>query len=117
MTAVGDSLPHGGVHDQRRILSALRRSAKNDAGSGDMAEWKEIKRITGADGRRRLTIMEGPHGRFRFDTMKWIENDEDSRALDSGYWTCDHFSGLYESAVEAEEDARRSTPWLRQAGE
>ena len=67
-----------------------------------MPEWKEVKRIAAPDQRRRLCIMEGPHGLFRFDTLRWIDAaEEDEGVLGDGYWTCDHFSGLYQSAGKA----------------
>ena len=79
-----------------------------------MAEWKEVNRITAPDRRQAVCIMEGPHGFFRFDAVRWIDAaDEDEGALGDGYWTCDHFSGLYQSAAEAEQDARRIVAWLR----
>ena len=55
--------------------------------------------------------MEGPHGKFRFDELRWTDGLEDGAA--EGHWYCEHFSGLYESAARAEEDARASIPWLR----
>jgi hypothetical protein len=79
-----------------------------------MAGWKEVKRIAAPVQRRELRIMEGPHGLFRFDTLRWIDAaEEDEGALGDGYWTRDHFSGLYQSADEAEQDARSIVPWLR----
>jgi hypothetical protein len=84
-----------------------------------MAGWKEIKRITAPDRRRVLRIMEGPHGLFRFDTLRWFDAaEEDEGTLGDGYWACDylsgdHSSGLYQSAAEAEQDARSIVPWLR----
>jgi hypothetical protein len=51
---------------------------------------------------------------FRFETLRWIDAaEEDEGVLGDGYWTCDHFSGLYQTAVAAEQDARRIIPWLR----
>jgi hypothetical protein len=79
-----------------------------------MAEWKEIKRISAPGQRRQLSIMQGPHGLFRFDTMRWIDaGEEDEGVLGAGYWACEDRSGLYQSAIEAEQDARRIVPWLR----
>ena len=58
--------------------------------------------------------MEGPHGLFRFDTLRWIDAaEEDEGALGAGYWTCEGESGLYQSAAEAEQEARSTVPWLR----
>ena len=54
--------------------------------------------------------MEGPHGLFRFHALSWIDA---AGVLGDGYWTCDQFSGLYQSAAEAEQDARSIFPWLR----
>lgn len=82
-----------------------------------MAGWKQVKRILALDRRRELCIMEGPHGLFRFDTLRWIDaTEEDEGVLGAGYWTCDHFSGLYQSAAEAEKDAQSMIPWLRALG-
>ena len=83
-------------------------------GVARMAEWKDVKRIAAPDHRWELCIMEGPHGLFRFHALKWIDAvEEDEGRLGDGYWTCDHFSGLYQSAAEAEQDARGMYPWLR----
>ncbi len=69
-------------------------------------DWKEIKHVLSADGKKRMLIMEAGN-LFRFD--------EDTYVTEGGYtfWSPTHCSGVYDSAEAAERDARLELPWLR----
>ncbi|MBK8545340.1 MAG: hypothetical protein IPL62_18500 [Caulobacteraceae bacterium] len=84
-----------------------------------MAEpgWEEVKRIPAPDGRREVVILRGPHGRYRYDALRWRKyyepSDADDGPVAGGWWDCENQSGLYETASDAEGEARAATPWLR----
>ncbi len=70
-------------------------------------DWKEIKRVLSADGKKRLLIMAAPGNLFRFEEYTYVTKD--------GYtfWSPTWGSGLYDSTEAAERDAHLELRWLR----
>jgi hypothetical protein len=70
-------------------------------------DWKEIKCVLSADGKKRLLIYAAPGNLFSFEEHTYVTED--------GYifWSPSHGSGLYDSAEAAERDARLELRWLR----
>ena len=81
-----------------------------------MDGWTEVKCIMSPDGHRKVVILRGGHGLFRFDVLSWQKYYEPSEAdlgpVEDGIWGGDS-SGLFESASAAELAARREVDWLR----
>ena len=68
-----------------------------------------VKRIEREDGRRALLIIARGDGLFFYREDLIYEDDE---VLP--HWTDGHpLSGLYSSAADAEQDARKQIEWLR----
>jgi hypothetical protein len=75
---------------------------------GKLMDWKEIKRVPSADGKKRLLIYKtAPGNLFSFEKHNYVT--EDCRS----YWIPTHTSSLYDSAEGAERDARLELHWLR----
>jgi len=68
-----------------------------------------IHRLESEDGKHLVDIELMPNGHYRFVEMTEDEGDEYA----GPYMALTHFSGLYESAEAAEQDARGILPWLR----
>ncbi|MFI5011885.1 MAG: hypothetical protein ACHQAY_06025 [Hyphomicrobiales bacterium] len=56
-----------------------------------------------------MTVELQPNGTYRFTEWTRQEGDEYTGA----HWAVTHWSGIYETAADAELDARRMLPWLR----
>ncbi|MBB3692456.1 hypothetical protein [Sphingomonas sp. BK580] len=72
-----------------------------------------VKTIASKDGKHLLDIGVSSLGLYRYTTFKemyWPAPD----LHDSPEWTPDEFSGLFETADEAEADARAKLDWLRE---
>ena len=74
---------------------------------------REVKRIDRSDGKRSVTIEAREDGFFEY--AEWTENFEDLRYVGLGIdrtWVPLQFSGIYETAELAEQDARLAISWL-----
>ncbi|HEV7690434.1 MAG TPA: hypothetical protein VGO52_06420 [Hyphomonadaceae bacterium] len=80
-----------------------------------MDGWTEVKCIMSPDGHRKVVILQGAHGLFRFDVLSWQKYYEASAAdlepVEDGIWYGAE-SGLFESATAAEVAARQEVDWL-----
>ena len=73
----------------------------------------EVKRIDRSDSKRYVSIVVRADGFYEYE--EWGEDFEDLRDMGGSIeriWIPFSFSGIYESADEAERDARLSVPWL-----
>lgn len=71
-----------------------------------------VKTITSRDGKHRIDIEQSGAGLFRYVNFSdRFRNDEDFQ--NPPYWTIEGSSGFYESAEEAEADARADFAWFR----
>jgi hypothetical protein len=68
-----------------------------------------VVEISSADGQRRLSVESQFEGLCRFTEWTLTEGDEH----EGTYWDVTHESGLYATPAEAEADARKTLPWLR----
>jgi hypothetical protein len=68
-----------------------------------------VKRVERADGRRALLIIARRDGLFCYREDRILEDEETFPYWIGGYPE----SGLFPSAVDAEQDARQSLEWLR----
>jgi hypothetical protein len=72
---------------------------------------REIKAFERADGKRRVFIIALDQGRYGF-----IENGESYEECSKDFpWAICHYSGIYGTAEEAEQDARLTVPWLSES--
>ena len=73
-----------------------------------LIEW------TDPDAERRVVVERLPSGLYRYCEEHFMTVDE---TADGGgiydYWSTVHFSGLYPSTLDAQNDAARRLPWLR----
>ena len=65
--------------------------------------------LESADGNHVLRIYCSSVGLFHYSEATLESGDE----YVGPYFAPTHYSGLYQTAVEAEADARRTLPWLR----
>jgi hypothetical protein len=72
-----------------------------------MSKERRIKTIERPDGKARLFILARDDGLFRFVAESEQEEDGDI------FWAPSDWSGLYDSAERAEQEARSMIPWLR----
>ena len=72
-----------------------------------------LKTITSADGKRRAEIQFIDEGLYRFteEAEIWADGYEDYPG--AWTWSCQHFSGYYDTAAAAEAGAQGELPWLR----
>jgi len=68
-----------------------------------------VRRIESEHGKHLIDIELMPNGHYRFVAMTEDAGDE----YTGPYMALTHFSGLYDSAEDAERDARSILPWLR----
>jgi hypothetical protein len=68
--------------------------------------------VASADFRQKMTLERQDNGLFRFTEWTLIEDDE----FFGNYWSTTHVSGIYQTVIEAERDARKTLPWLRGSG-
>jgi hypothetical protein len=66
-----------------------------------------VRVIRSADGLRELVIFRRPDGLFGFAGERFTEEDGDE------FWDAAEYSGIYESADEAERAALSELTWLR----
>jgi len=69
----------------------------------------ENARLIAETATRRLLLIAEANGMWRFEEQSEYEGDE----YTGRYFAPTHVSGLYESAEDAERDARAMLPWLR----
>lgn len=70
--------------------------------------------VTSLDGKRRFHLYDRGDGFFSFDeTFQAIEDLSDVGGPVETYWAEGYHSGLYESAEEAQREARALLPWLQ----
>ena len=69
-----------------------------------MTKWKEVKRIAHANPNYEVSVLEGPQGLCRYESLAWQASN--GEAADDGLWVSVFESGLFESADAAEADAR-----------
>jgi hypothetical protein len=78
-----------------------------------MSEWKEVKCISGPDGKRML-VLENSEGLFRFqEETRLIEKSPYTEGRYT-FWVPTHVSGFYGSAGAAEQAGCVELPWLRE---
>ncbi|TIT00548.1 hypothetical protein [Mesorhizobium sp.] len=78
-----------------------------------MTTYDQIRRYEAADAAQAVTVEIGSHGFYRYVLWNW--HDPESPYETQGYWLPAHWSGVYESADQAESDATAESRWLREA--
>jgi hypothetical protein len=74
-----------------------------------------IKRFESFDGKRRVSILARDDGFYAYEEM--AEDFEDMRCIGGAIertWLPVQESGIYESAEDAERDARLAISWMRE---
>lgn len=72
-----------------------------------MTTWKEVKRIAHANPDFEVSVLQGPDGLCRYESLAWhASGDDGEEAADEGLWVPVFASGLFESADAAEANAR-----------
>lgn len=72
-----------------------------------------VKTIVSRGDKHRIDIERSETGLYRYVTFNdRYRTDEDFH--NPPYWMIEAFSGLYETAEEAEADAKAELPWLRE---
>lgn len=81
-----------------------------------MAEVQVLGRLESVERQHAVEITRSASG-YQFTELEWTESkdDVDRRVHGAGYWRLSHFSGLYETAEDAERDARQSVLWLKES--
>jgi len=79
--------------------------------------WKELKRFTSANGRRKVVILESRDSYFKYEALRWQKyyepsDHDDNGPIEDGLWIEEYISGLFASAEDAELDARNSVVWF-----
>jgi hypothetical protein len=76
-----------------------------------MSDWREVSRVNSRDGMKYMSV----HTRDNmFCFVEHTQFTEVEPYQTYTYFSPTHQSGLYESAEDAERDARLELPWLRE---
>ncbi|MGH7023665.1 MAG: hypothetical protein ACREEB_08755 [Caulobacteraceae bacterium] len=76
--------------------------------------WDTLRTIVKDGGDRRLVVLGNDLGLFTFTVEQFLDPSEEPGLLE-GCWTPTSGGGYYQSADEAERDARQEIDWLRQS--
>lgn len=83
-------------------------------GSRKGVAWKETRRVLVTDGaeERRVVIITRSDGLYRYEQERFFHPASEDEGIEFG-WQRSGGSGLFQTATDAERDARQTVPWVR----